>query len=145
MEVRSPLTMQEWDHYFNLRWQILRAPWNQAKGTEKDEIEHEKNTFHAMALNIDNQILGVARLHLLTENKAQIRYMAVSKQSQGLGIGKLLINYLEAIAKSQNVNQIVLQSRENAVDFYIKHNYKIIQKSFIMYNEIQHYLMEKSL
>jgi predicted GNAT family N-acyltransferase len=145
MILKSPENAEEWEAYFQLRWRILRAPWHQIRGSEKDEAEYDDKTFHAMALDNDRNVLGVARLHLLNENIAQIRYMAVAENAQGLGIGSKLINHLENIAKAKNTKKVILQARENAVDFYIKQNYVVVEKSFLMYNKIQHFLMEKEI
>jgi N-acetylglutamate synthase-like GNAT family acetyltransferase len=145
MIIKSPESPEEWTKYFDIRWQVLRAPWQQPRGSEKDEIEFHDTTFHAMAIYNNNEIIGVARLHLLENNEAQIRFMAIDKNFQGKGTGKILIDYLEKIAKINNVNKILLQARENALVFYEKQNYRIKEKTFIMYNQIQHYLMEKHL
>lgn len=145
MEIRAPQSEQEWESYFQLRWQILRAPWNQEKGSEQDKLEFDKTTFHAMSIDQNKIVYGVARLHLLPENTAQIRYMAVSEQHRGMGIGNQLMYYLEGIAQQKSVTKIILQARQNALNFYLKQNYNVVQKSFVMYNEVQHYLMEKHL
>jgi predicted GNAT family N-acyltransferase len=145
MNIKSPKSQDEWTKYFELRWQVLRAPWDQPIGSEKDNIEFLNSTYHAMALNENNDVLGVARIHLLDNNWAQIRYMAVSENSQGLGIGNSLIAYLENIAQLHKVNKIILQARENAVPFYQKNEYTLKEKTFLMYNQIQHYLMEKEI
>ena len=39
MKLRPPETAEEFDAYYNLRWMVLRAPWNQPTGSEKDEYE----------------------------------------------------------------------------------------------------------
>jgi N-acetylglutamate synthase-like GNAT family acetyltransferase len=145
MILKSPESDAEWEAYFQLRWRILRAPWQQIRGTEKDEAEYHNNTFHAMALDNQGNILGVARLHFLTQNIAQIRYMAVAENAQRLGLGSKLIEYLENIAKAKNATKIILQARENALSFYEKQNYVVVEKSFLMYNQIQHFLMEKEI
>lgn len=145
MIIRSPESENEWEAYFMLRWLILRAPWNQARGTEKDETEFNANTFHAMAISNQGDILGVARLHFLDDSTAQIRYMAVSENAQGTGLGSKLIQYLEHIAQSKNIKHIMLQARENAVKFYLNNNYIVKEKSFLLYDQIQHFLMEKNI
>ena len=38
MIIRSPSQTSEYNAYYSLRWQVLRAPWKQAKGSEKDEL-----------------------------------------------------------------------------------------------------------
>ncbi len=145
MIIKSPESTDEWANYFHLRWQVLRAPWNQPQGSEKDDIEFLNTSFHAMALNNNSEIIGVARIHLLDSNVAQIRYMAVSDAWQGKGVGIELINYLEHIAKTKDIKKIILQARENALPFYHKQNYKVKEKTFIMYSKIQHFLMEKEI
>ena len=39
MIVRPPQNPEEFERYRDLRWRILRAPWNQPRGSELDEIE----------------------------------------------------------------------------------------------------------
>jgi predicted GNAT family N-acyltransferase len=143
INIKSPENEVEWNGYFELRWLVLRSPWKQPKGTEKDNIEFEKNTFHAMAYSQNNEIVGVARLNLLPNNDAQVRFMAVANNQQGKGVGSKLLEYLEKIAKAKGAKTIILQAREPAIDFYKKHHYQIEEKTFLLYNQIQHFLMVK--
>lgn len=140
--IRMPETQQEWDNYFHLRWEILRKPWGKALGTEQDDCEH--NSIHAMAL-FDGKIIGVGRLNLLENNVAQIRFMAVNKSSQKAGTGSAILHYLEDKAIEHKCLKICLHARELAVQFYAKNNYIKIEKTFLLYDTIQHYLMEKKL
>jgi N-acetylglutamate synthase-like GNAT family acetyltransferase len=145
MLIKSPETFNEWEAYFQLRWEILRAPWGQIKGTEKDHLENDSNSIHAMATDNENNIAGVARLNLISEDLGQLRFMAIANTHQNKGIGNKLINYLESIAKERGIKKIILQARENAIQFYYKNGYQIKEKSFVLYDSIQHYLMEKEL
>jgi len=76
---------------------------------------------------------------------AQLRFMAVTENKQGTGIGKKLISFAEEKARQKGATTVILQSREIALEFYKKCGYGIKEKSFLMWNEIQHYLMEKKL
>lgn len=38
MIIKSPQTRDEFFAYYDLRWQILLAPWNQPKGSEQDDL-----------------------------------------------------------------------------------------------------------
>jgi len=98
-----------------------------------------------MACDQHNTILGVCRLQYNSPTEAQLRFMGVKENTQGLGIGKLLIQYAEEKAKQHGSTKMILQARELAVDFYKKCGYRIVEKSFLMWDEIQHYLMEKNL
>jgi N-acetylglutamate synthase-like GNAT family acetyltransferase len=94
MEVKicKPLTKEEFKKYYDLRWKVLRKPWKQPKGSEKDE--REKESIHIMAC-IDSKIVGAGRLHFNTEKEAQIRYMAIEEKYRRKGIGSLILKELE--------------------------------------------------
>jgi N-acetylglutamate synthase-like GNAT family acetyltransferase len=80
------------------------------------------------------------------ENKiGQIRFMAVDQNYQGKGLGKLIITSLEEKAKDLQLNKIQLQARENAVSFYKNNGYVMIEKTFLLWDQIQHFLMEKNV
>ncbi len=71
--------------------------------------------------------------------------MAVAKNSEGLGIGRELINALEQHAILSNRNKITLDARVPAVGFYQKFGYEIAEKSYLLFDLIQHYRMIKRL
>ena len=123
---------------------MLRKPWSQPKGSERDE--EEETSLHRMIIDKSNgKAVAVGRLQFNTIEEAQIRYMAVSDDYQGMGFGSEIIKVLENIAREKGSRRIILQSRENAVKFYEKNGYKIIEKSYLLFDEIQHWLMEKEL
>ena len=142
MIIRSPLHKNDYDAYYTLRWQILRAPWRQDKGSEKDELEDD--AIHRIAI-VDQQIIAIGRLHFIDKTTAQIRYMATSDDMQNQGIGKLILQSLEKAAKEKNIQLIILHAREAVVGFYKKQGYQLLKKSHLLFNEIQHYKMQKVL
>lgn len=139
--IKEPQTLKEFEAYYLLRYEVLRKPWNQPPGSEKDT--NEDSSIHIMACDKNNQVLGVCRLQFNSPSEAQLRYMCVKENTQGLGIGKKLIAYSEEKAKKLGAKKIILQAREIAVEFYKKCGYSIVEKSFLMWDEIQHYLMTK--
>ena len=143
MVVTSPQSKQDFDRYYQLRWEILRKPWGQPKGSEV--TTEEDSCIHAMVLAESAEILGVARLQFNSPQTAQVRFVAVAQQAQGKGVGKLLMEYLEKVAKEKGAEEVVLDARENAVPFYKKINYQFIEKTYLLFNEIQHYRMVKKL
>ena len=133
---------KQFEDYYELRWRVLRKPWNQPRGSEKDELEDK--SIHIMACDGD-KIVGVARLHFNSKEEAQIRYMAVDENYRRRGIGSMMLQRSEEIAKERGASHIVLNARENAVGFYEKNGYKIVEKSYVLFGEIQHYKMMKKL
>ena len=142
INIITPATEFEISKYYEIRFLELRKPWEQPVGSEKDSIEHK--CVHRMIMCNDNYI-GVGRLQDNGKEQAQIRYMAIKNEYQNQGFGKLLIFDLEKIAKERGAKEIILQSREIAVKFYQKLGYITEKKTYLLFNDIQHFLMKKIL
>ena len=139
----EPKTLVELDKYYQLRWEVLRKDWNRAKGSEKDK--GEESAFHAMIINENNDAIAVCRLQKVNETDGQIRSMGVKAEERGKGYGAIIINHLENLAKQKGLTKIFLHARQNAIPFYEKMGYQTKEKSYLLFEEIQHYLMEKQL
>ncbi len=143
MIVRPPKTEKEIELYRDLRWRILRAPWNQPRGTELDELESK--AFPIMVCEVDGIPIGVGRVHFNSETEAQIRSMAVEENWQGKGIGSIVLKELEKIAIEKGAKKIILHARDNAVKFYENNGYKVVKKSHKLFGVIPHYQMLKTI
>lgn len=148
---KEPETSADFQAYYQLRWQLLRKPWNQPLGSERDELENV--AWHRMCI-VDEpvsgrRVVGVGRLHLQTSIKThrqgQIRYMAVDEAFQRKGVGSAILLSLKEQAVNLGMETIVLNSRESAVAFYERHGFRCLAPSHCLYGEIQHYEMEKLL
>jgi ribosomal protein S18 acetylase RimI-like enzyme len=139
----QPASASDWEEYYDLRWQILRKPWNQTRGSERDERDTEG--FHAMVREPAGSVVAIGRLHLNTPEEAQIRYMAVDEQWRNRGLGTRILDSLESQARSQSVERIVLNSREDAVGFYVKHGYQVERQARTLFGDIRHIRMRKDL
>ena len=142
MEIKSPQTDAEWKAYYALRFNVLREPWKQPLGSEV--LADEDQAIHAIAVE-DNEVLGVARMHESAAKQGQVRCVATATTAQGKGIGKAIMAYLEEQAKAKGWTEIVLEARENAVPFYQAIGYTIVAESYLLFGEIQHYRMSKTL
>ena len=144
MKIIEPNSSAEFEQYYNLRYEVLRKPWLQPKGSEKDD--GDKSSIHRMIIDESNgKAVAVGRLQFNTSEEAQIRYMAVSDNYQLQGYGNIIVKTLEDIALNKGIRNIILQARENALKFYWKNGYEIIEKSYLLFDEIQHWLMVKKI
>ena len=141
--VGQPETVEEYEEYYDLRWRLLREPWGQPRGSEKDEFESRAS--HVTIHSEEGELLGIGRLHLHNENVAQIRYMAVEKEFRQKGIGRIIVEKLEEIASDQGVRKIVLNAREDIVGFYGYLGYFVLGEGPVMFDQIKHTKMEKEL
>lgn len=141
--VKSPQTDIELQQYYDLRWRMLRAPWQQPPGSERDE--HENIAIHAIAIDNTDKVIGVARLHQTDNSSAQIRYMAVEEGSQNRGVGTALLHYLEQQAVARGLHVVTLNAREKCLGFYLKQGYVITGPGHVLYGKIKHQKMQKKL
>ena len=142
IEIRVPKNEVEWEQYYDLRYRILRQPWNQPRGSERNEGD-ETGLHFAL---YENEILkAIARLDINDEKSAQVRFMAVETEIQRKGYGKQVMLAIENYCKSISISEIVLHAREIAIPFYENLGYQLVEKSHLLFNEIQHFLMTKKL
>jgi len=142
IEILQPKNQGDIEKYYDLRWRILRKPWKQPRGSEKDPLEDE--SIHLM-LRIDKKMVAVGRLHFNSDIEAQIRYMAVELNFQNKGFGTLLIRELEKIAKNKGAHHVILNGRDSALQFYQKNGYTIVNKAHTFFGSIEHWKMRKDL
>jgi ribosomal protein S18 acetylase RimI-like enzyme len=140
--IRNPENEHEVAQYYSVRWKTLREPWGEPEGSEKDDIEED--CFHLAAF-LKEKVVGVARIQKNSFDEAQIRYMGVLPEYRRHGIGRLLIEDLEKAAQRKGLTRIVLDARENAVGFYIVLGYEVTGESYVLFDSIQHYRMQKLL
>lgn len=142
LHVKSPETAQEWHAYYQLRWQVLRAPWQQPLGSEQDDLEAQ--SVHLMLVADNGEIAAVGRLHALDKQTGQIRYMAVAAAWQGQGAGAQLLQALEHQACQLGMQSLYLNARESALSFYLKQGYQVIGSAPTQFG-IAHHRMQKVL
>src|SRR5438552_17875043 len=97
--LQSPRSPSEWDAYFDLRWRVLRQPWGQPRGSERDS--EDKSAFHLFLTDPAGKALACGRSHFNAPEEAQIRYMAVAANARGCGYGSRILDALEAQARDR--------------------------------------------
>jgi predicted GNAT family N-acyltransferase len=140
ISIRLPNTPDEWDDYYRLRYLVLRKPLGQPEGSERNEGDLTGEHF---ALYEDDVLRAIARLDTYTPTISQVRFVAVDTSIQGKGYGKLIMEAVENRSKETGNTKMILHARDYAVPFYEKLNYNIVEKSYKLFDVLQHYLMEK--
>lgn len=140
---RAPKNQTELEQYYQVRWQILRQPWQQPIGSEQDDLEAQ--SYHRIIVDDIDNIVGVGRLHKYSQDHAVIRYMAISKNVQGQGLGKRLIKELESVAAQSGAKTLELNARENAIGFYQRLGYVNQGYAHTLYDEVSHDKMTKDI
>jgi predicted GNAT family N-acyltransferase len=139
--LRSPKTPAEWEDYYDLRWRILRAPWNQPRGSEKDGLEDESE--HFMVAGPNSRLLAVGRLHFNSPTEAQVRFMAVDPEARHSGLGSLILRECERQARVAGATSIVLNARHDVQEFYARHGFVVVGPAETMFSVVKHVRMRK--
>jgi GNAT superfamily N-acetyltransferase len=126
-----------------LRWQVLRAPWDQPRGSERDDLDPTAD--HAAIFASHGSPLAVGRLHLNSPAEVQVRYMAVAESERGQGLGRQILEYLEAVARRRGASVIVVNAREEVAGFYERLGYQITGAGPTMFGTVAHVRMRKRL
>jgi len=142
--IKSPKTMKDFKEYYALRYKVLREPWGQQKGTEKDD--YEPISQHFMAVDDETgEIVGVVKMFEKEPGVAWFSHLAVAPNLQRKGIGKLLVKFVEDIARAQQYKVIGAMSRLTSTEYFQNFGYKITGLPMHYFGTTQVVWMEKNL
>ena len=142
VEIRSPKSKEEWKKYDDFRWKVLRKPLKMSHIPLQDNFE--EISIHLMGITLKQKVIACGRFHLNNPKQGQIRYMGVSKNYRRLGIGSKIVKELERLAMNHGANHILLNARNNIVDFYRSLNYEVVGP-YTSNIQIPHSTMKKNL
>ncbi len=132
----------EYDETVALRYKILRLPLG-LEFTE-EQLAAEYADFHLAAYSEAWILRGCLVLTSKNDKVLKMRQVAVDINSQGRGIGKLLVQASEIFARTHGFETMELNARDTAIAFYEKLNYQKVGEEFVEVN-IPHFKMVKSL
>lgn len=132
---------KEYKQMVDLRYQVLRKPLGLEFTAE--ELEREKEDILIGAFE-DDDMLGCCLLTKTDNETVRLRQMAVKAGLQGKGIGGVLMQFAENLARDRGMKKIVMHARKTAIGFYEKQGYKVSGEEFQEVT-IPHYEMEKAL
>ncbi len=101
--LRVPQTEEELETYYQFRWEMLRKPLHQPKGSERDAWDAMAH--HQMVMDEEGNLVAVGRLYINADNEASIRFMAVHPSVQDKGLGTLMAMTLESVARQEGVKR----------------------------------------
>ncbi|RXK83256.1 GNAT family N-acetyltransferase [Filimonas effusa] len=131
----------EYNQMLELRYQILRKPL----GLEfvPEELEKEVDDILICCME-DDKLEGCCQLTDIGDKTLRLRQMAVISGLQGKGVGRMLMQFAENIARDLGYKKIVMHARKTALGFYEKLGYKVVGEEF---EEVllPHFEMEKEL
>ena len=131
----------DYNEMVKLRYAILRKPLG--LDFVPEELEKEKNDI-LIGYFDDRKLEGCCLLTKSNSSEVRLRQMAVISGLQKHGIGKVLMQFAENIARDRGFSKICMHARESAMGFYEKSGYKKTGERF-MEVTLPHFMMEKDL
>ncbi|MDQ6813645.1 MAG: GNAT family N-acetyltransferase [Bacteroidota bacterium] len=132
---------KEYKQMVDLRRQILRNPLG--LDFTKEDLEKEKDDLLIAAYE-DDEMLGCCILTQIAPNTVRLRQMAVKAGLQGKGIGRVMMQFAENVARDRGNKKLCMHARKTAAGFYEKLGYNVAGEEFTEVT-IPHYNMEKLL
>lgn len=93
---------------------------------------------HLLVAEIDEQVAGwingQIEQTLISEGRLAISAFVVDEQHRSQGVGRLLLEAIEDLARQQGMSKIVVHSniiREQAHRFYLRYGYVIDKQSYV--------------
>ena len=105
----------------------------------------EDSCHHLMVVEDDDRVIAVGRLQFNNIREAQIHYMAVAVSAQRRVAGSRLLQALEQRARAPGASRRVLDTREQALRFYRKHDHVVHGFGHTLFNTVTHKQMTKTL
>jgi predicted GNAT family N-acyltransferase len=132
---------KEYQEMIDLRRHILRKPLG--LDFSEQDLANEKDDVHLAAYE-DDEMLGCCLLTQEEQGVVRLRQMAVKSGLQGKGLGRVLMQFAENIARDRGNKKMTMHARKTAAGFYEKQGYRITSEEFEEVT-IPHYIMEKDL
>jgi len=144
IQIKKPQTRDDFKAYYELRYKVLREPWGQHRGTEKDDYEPISN--HYMAVDDQSgEVVGCVKFFEKEPGVAWVSHLAVKSSRQRTGVGKQLLAHVEAQAREQGFVKIGCQSRLTTTAYFEKAGYRISGIPTGYFGTTQVVWMEKDL
>lgn len=133
----------EFDEALRLRDKVLRKPLKLE--FQPQDIATEYDSVHLACYDVKSEFLAaVLILKPLDSKTVKMRQVAVDPDLQSRGVGSLLVNHSEAVARAKGFKKIELHARDTAVQFYKKLGYAVSGSVFKEVG-IDHYYMDKEI
>lgn len=126
-------------------YHIRKCVFVQEQGVplENEIDQYESIATHVVGYDQNNTPFATGRFRPIN-NGVKIERIAIMSTHRKLGYGKLLMEYLEEVAKSQGHSNLILNAQCHAQYFYEKLGYKPVSSVFLEEN-IEHIAMSKMI
>ena len=116
-ELRSPVTMDEWEAYHSIRERVLWEARGRFGEYDRSHPDEHRDGHHPLLLLFRNDPIGVVRVDV-SGKTAFIRRVAIREELQRMGHGRQLISMVEQFARAHGCTEARSHVDSDAVRFY---------------------------
>ncbi len=124
-----------------LRQEVLRRPLG--LNLYDEDLRREADQWHFGLFDGAGDLIGCVIAAPQSTTEAKIRQMAVAPAFQRRGLGRIILQQLEATLVARGFTRFTLHARQSAVPFYEKLGYRVMGQRFVEVT-IPHAAMEKT-
>ena len=126
----------------DIRQKVFVEEQNVPLADEFDEFDTLGESCQHILAHYNEQPVGTGRLRIVN-GAGKLERICILKPYRQDGLGKIIINKLEEIAKAKGISQVKLHGQTHAEEFYKKLNYQTASDEFTE-DGIPHILMTKT-
>ncbi|MCM3784563.1 GNAT family N-acetyltransferase [Neobacillus mesonae] len=128
---------------FDIRKKIFVEEQGVPLQDEFDEYDVLNGSSEHILVYLEAQVAGTGRIRFVN-GVGKLERICILKPYRKFGLGRIVINSLETIAKEKNIEQVKLHGQTHAEGFYQKLGYKTISDVFVE-DGIPHVIMVKEI
>lgn len=141
IKVTKVTTQEQLEKECSIRKEVFVKEQNVPLEDEFDEYDHLTSSCEHILIEVDGNAAGTGRIRFV-DGFGKLERICILIPYRKLGIGKLIVNELEKIAKEKGCTKVKLHGQTQARGFYEKLGYEVGSEEF-MEDGIPHYLMVK--
>jgi len=146
MEIIKVKTEEQLKEALSVRIEVFVEEQNVPRDLEMDEFDISPQACrHFIIRNAQGETIAAARWRMYDEQTAKLQRIAVRQPYRGHGIGRMIIDAMEADIREAKVPAVILDGQTQAEAFYRKLGYETISSEPFLDAGIWHVRMRKRL
>ena len=118
---RSP---QEWSAYHAIRRDAIFAALLPGQAYDEHDPDEFERGHRPHVLVRDGEVIGTVRIDLIGDTQAGLRLIAIRRDLQRQGHGRILLRLAEQAARAFGRIEIVINAHPTSLTFYLANGYR---------------------
>jgi GNAT superfamily N-acetyltransferase len=122
--LRPARSRQEWSAYHAIRRDAMFAPLPPGQAYDEHDPDEFERDHLPHVLVRDGEVIGTVRIDLIGGTQAGLRLIAIRRDLQRQGHGRVLLRLAEQAARALGRTEIVINAHPTSLTFYLANGYR---------------------